>query len=102
MSVPPTDDLAARLLHVRTIGGLTQARAADAAGVSQQFISLIETRWRGKRPSFAHLSKLAAVFGVSASWLLSGEGPRPSDRRIRTAVERAVAAKASARSEAAQ
>lgn len=74
-----------RLKAARVAKGLTQPAVAAALGVSQAYISKLE---RGeKRPSVEMLKRLAALYGVSETYLLGShhgeripltpEGPYP-------------------------
>ena len=61
--------------RVRVLRGerrLTQEKLAELAGISVDFLSLIE---RGKNsPSFENLAELADVLGVSVAQLFTFEG----------------------------
>lgn len=60
-----------RLAWARKKKGLTQKRLAELANIDQANISVIET---GKGSGTSHLPKLAAILGVDALWLQTGEG----------------------------
>ncbi len=62
----------ARVRSLRSASGLTQEQLAERAGISVDFLSLVE---RGKNsPSFENLDDLADALGVSVSSLFSFEG----------------------------
>lgn len=69
-------ELARRLRMARAYHGLTLARAADLARVSQSALSLYE---HGERePGALALGRLAMAYGVSVDWLCGlrdGGGP---------------------------
>lgn len=88
-----------RLKLARKRAGLSQRDLADRCGLSQPAISELE---RGKSGSTSYAAQLAAVLGVSALWLASGEGamlpepgfvpvPAPSAPPVNKAVARADA-----------
>ncbi len=61
-----------RVRSLRTARSLTQEQLAERAGISVDFLSLIE---RGKNaPSFENLDELADALEVSAAELFSFEG----------------------------
>ena len=61
-----------RVRLLRSDRGLTQEQLAERAGISVDFLSLIE---RGKNsPSFENLEPLADALGVSVAHLFSFEG----------------------------
>ena len=61
-----------RLRVVRRKLGLSQPQMAHEIGVSQSFVAAIEG---GRKDlSRALLQKLIARFGISADWLLTGQG----------------------------
>lgn len=63
-----------RVRWLRSEHGLTQEQLAERAGISVDFLSLIE---RGKSsPSFENLDELADALEVSVSELFSFEGGR--------------------------
>lgn len=65
------EEFRARLKLAREMAGLKQGEAAEALGLDQGSISEWET---GKvEPSPGALVKLAALYGVSIDWLLTGE-----------------------------
>ena len=57
-----------RIQQERQKMGLTQEQLAEKAGISQNFISLIEN---GRNMSLAVIIKLAGIFGVTVDYLLS-------------------------------
>lgn len=70
-------DFAARLRSAREDAGLTQLAACEAMGVTTTQLSNWE---RGKSaPHLDDLAKVAKFLGVSAHWLIFGEGPRGDD-----------------------
>ena len=60
-----------RLQKARLAKGLTQAQLARAIGVSMSSIAMVETGLRGQPRK---LRAMAALLGVSADWLETGEG----------------------------
>jgi transcriptional regulator with XRE-family HTH domain len=70
-------DFASRLRSAREASGLTQQAACEAMGVSPTQMSNWE---RGKSsPHLEDLARVARFLGVSAHWMLFGEGPRTAD-----------------------
>jgi transcriptional regulator with XRE-family HTH domain len=70
-------DLATRLRALRLAAGFpTQRALADAAGLNQSTIALIETG-RARNPSYDTIDKLAAALGVEAERLAAA--PKPED-----------------------
>ncbi|MEW5762567.1 MAG: transcriptional repressor LexA [Bacillota bacterium] len=62
-----------KIKSLRRAAGYTQARLAAATGLSQQYLSDIETGRH--RPSLRALEKVAAALGVPAAELLAGPAP---------------------------
>lgn len=63
-----------RVRSLRIEGGLTQEQLAERAGISVDFLSLIE---RGRNsPSFENLDELAGALEVSVAELFNFEGGR--------------------------
>ena len=60
-----------RLTWARKKKGLTQTKLAELVGVKQATISDLETE---KQSGSTHLPKIAALLGVDALWLQTGEG----------------------------
>ena len=58
------------LKRVREAKGLTQMELAGRAGVTNVYISLLETR-KKRNPSLAVLRRLARALGVSAGELIT-------------------------------
>lgn len=69
--------LANRLKSSREAVNMNQTELANAAGVSRNAISLIESGTT-KAIKSAHLFRLARQLGVRAEWLANGEGARAS------------------------
>lgn len=65
-------DYGSRLLAARTEAGLTQTALAKAVGMSQSALVAAESTGQGS----TYTSQLAAVCGVRAEWLATGEGPK--------------------------
>nr|DAL06274.1 MAG TPA: Repressor protein CI [Caudoviricetes sp.] len=61
-----------RIKQIRLAAGLTQQQFAERIGLSRNYIALIETGSR--EPSDRTISDICREFGVSQSWLQSGEG----------------------------
>lgn len=66
--------MAERLRHARTMRGLTLRQLAEQTGLSNPFISQIETG-RVNDVSALRLRKLARALKVSTDWLLGEERP---------------------------
>jgi transcriptional regulator with XRE-family HTH domain len=80
-----TTELGIRIKNLRETVKLTQAQLAEASGLSDNFIGLVE---RGRAiPSVKSLSKIAEALGVSLAELFrfpdSGEELSPSEKLIR-------------------
>jgi SOS-response transcriptional repressor LexA len=70
-----TTDFAKRLKAARTQAGLTQVQLARKAGMGQSTIGELESKGHGS----TRTATLAAVCGVTALWLESGEGLMSAD-----------------------
>jgi transcriptional regulator with XRE-family HTH domain len=83
-----TPELGERLRAIRVLRRLTLREVADAAGVSESFVSQLE---RGRsNASVATLQRLAAALGIEISDLFAGEreaGPRVLRREERQQLE---------------
>lgn len=77
MTVPNT--LAARLKISRENKGLSQARLAKAAGVSQAAIGAIEAE---RNKSSTHIATLAMILGVNPIWLETGKGEMAFNQNV--------------------
>jgi len=71
-----------RLLDARESAGYTQEDAAKAVGMRSQS-TLAEAEISGKRSGFT--PQLAALYGVSASWLATGKGAKQSYEALESA-----------------
>jgi transcriptional regulator with XRE-family HTH domain len=91
MTATDLGTLPGRLVHVRTLSGLSTRELGDLAGVACGTITLIETGKRGKRPNAETIARLAKPMGTTSEWLLRGEGREPTARRVKAAVKRAQA-----------
>jgi transcriptional regulator with XRE-family HTH domain len=69
MATPPDDGLRTRLREGRRGVGLRQQDVADAIGVTRRAVSEWES---GLRRPHQKLPELAALYGVSVSYLLTG------------------------------
>lgn len=78
------EDHAGRLSLALTASGMSQGELADSVGVGQPAVSMWVSGSR--RPERTVLGKVAAVLGVSATWLDygEGEGPRPDLAELRS------------------
>lgn len=99
MSRPPKDsklsktDIGARVRALRDERGLTQAKLADALGLTQSNVSAME---RGDRGLTIHQAvKLARILHVTVDELLTGARPGPAtngrrrdDRRVLRRLEK--------------
>ena len=72
------DTLGRRLAFARKRAGLTQIQASVAAGITQGSLSPLEND-ETKEPRASTVSRLAAVYGVPAEWLLTGIESSTSD-----------------------
>lgn len=61
-----------RIKQIRLAAGLTQQQFAERIGLSRNYIALIETGSR--EPSDRTISDICREFGVSQSWLQTGDG----------------------------
>lgn len=61
-----------RIKQIRLAAGLTQQQFSERIGLSRNYIALIETGSR--EPSDRTISDICREFGVSQSWLQTGEG----------------------------
>lgn len=84
MNKPRWRDLADRLAWARTVAGISAYALSRKALKSKTHVGLIEHRIR-KNIEMETAQKLAAVLGVSWSWLMSGEGVPPTEEQIRSA-----------------
>ena len=76
-------ELGGHIKNLREATKLTQAQLAEASGLSNNFIGLVE---RGKAvPSIKSLSRIADILGVSLAELfqLSGKESSPSEKLLR-------------------
>ena len=72
--MPLANSFAWRLKSARQAAGLTQKQLADRVGLkSQATIGMLET---GERKESRRAVQLAHALGVSAMWLIAGQGPR--------------------------
>lgn len=74
-------EIAARVIRVRRVLGLSQVQLARRCGLSRGVIAHVEAKRIGTGMSVATLYRLAAGLGVRPSWLL--DGTKPKDRRGR-------------------
>ena len=77
MSDDLTAALSRRIVEAREAAGLSRAELARNAGVTPDTVEIWETGERAPRAN--RLTTLGGVLGVSAAWLLSGEGAAPGD-----------------------
>lgn len=61
-----------RIKQVRMEAGLTQLQFAERLSLSRNFIATLETG--GRKPSDRTISDICREFGISESWLRTGEG----------------------------
>ena len=72
--MPLANSFAWRLKSARQAAGLTQKQLADRVGLkSQATIGMLES---GERKESRRSVQLAHALGVSAMWLIAGQGPR--------------------------
>lgn len=67
--VPDSDNIQSRLRIA--IGGMTYAQVATMTGVSKESV---RRYMRGDSPSYEFLVSICRGFGLSADWLLLGDG----------------------------
>lgn len=67
---PPKEEFWDRLSRLQRGLEVGNGEIARVAGVSIGTVSA----WRRRKPDAAALARLAAYFGVTAQWLLTGEG----------------------------
>lgn len=67
----PNQNSGHRIKHLRENVGISQKAASQKIGIAQSTIQRYE---QGSTPKGDHLIKLCSFFGVSADWLLFGEG----------------------------
>lgn len=81
-----TNNLGTRLRSMRTAAGLAQAELAELAGLSDAYVSLVES---GKRqPSAKALSSLAAALTTTPDFLEHGDDS-PAEAAVREAIAKA-------------
>ena len=79
------DTLAERVRFLREASGLSQVKFGEAVGLSDSFISMLES---GKRPRIGQEAAilLARSTGAPAGWVSFGEGKKPSAKAIRASM----------------
>lgn len=77
MSDDLTAALSRRITEAREAAGLSRKQLARNAGVTEETVEKWESGERAPRAN--RLTTLGGVLGVSAAWLLSGEGAAPGD-----------------------
>ncbi len=79
-------DVASRLGWARSVSGLSAYALSNKAGLTPTHVALIES---GRRQNIEVKTAkgLAAVLGIHWAWLLTGEGPRPTEAQIRNALD---------------
>jgi len=83
---PVTTTLASRVHELREAAKISQRELARLAGLkSERHVGLIEN---GERPNLEMktFQGLARVLGATVGWLSAGEGERPSDDEVKSAV----------------
>ena len=65
-----------KIIHCRKKAGYSQETLAEKLSVSRQAVSKWETG--ESQPELSKLAALAALFGVTADWLISEEDPEPA------------------------
>lgn len=84
----PRSEIAVRLRDARRAKGMTQQQVSDALGVSRRAVSEWET---GIRQPHVALPGLAALYGVSTTFLLYGVEPASAElRELRDDVARVL------------
>ncbi len=78
------------LARIRRERGLTQEQLEEGSGVSQQYLSALETGVRN--PSILILMRIAGALGVSVFALLAGLDGVPAPREAKKAGPRRTAA----------
>lgn len=85
------ESLGKRLQRARQLAGISQSELSRLAGAKRSYVGLLERGVR-TRPEARLLMALSAALGVRAEWLLTGQGPGPSARKVRAALAEARAA----------
>lgn len=81
--------LAARLRRARELGGVSARELSRLAGLpSESHVGTLEAA-SDPNPSANTVTAICRVLGITADYLLTGSGPAPSGRRIRTALDAA-------------
>lgn len=76
MSIQAEDTFSSRLAHLRRVGRYRLSQVAQDIGISEGYLSKLES---GERPTASRelCERLANFYGVSFSWLLTGQDPAP-------------------------
>ncbi len=72
---------AAMLKELREKKGITQSQLADELGITRSTVAGYETK--GKQPDYERLIEIAAFFGVSVDYLLTGHEHCPVTIEVR-------------------
>lgn len=70
-------NISERILEVRKENSLTQHAMATRIGIHQRKLSRMESN--PTRVDHYVIAKIAKEFGISANWLIHGEGPKSED-----------------------
>jgi transcriptional regulator with XRE-family HTH domain len=102
MSTKKLDSLSARIKYTREINGLNKKSFADRLGVSGAYVTELESG-KGKKISKPLAKLISYEFGISSTWVESGEGEveasiskdvsSPTDHQTSTDNERIVSEK---------
>jgi transcriptional regulator with XRE-family HTH domain len=79
--------IGARFLEIRKAKGLKQTDVAEAIGISHGALVNYE---KGREPPASAILAFSQVYGVSANWLLTGEG-RPDAESLDSIYARSIA-----------
>lgn len=74
-----------RLRQTRLKARLSASALGRRAGLSKSIVSMIENGDR-KDPQSSVVWRLSKVLGVTADWLVSGEGKEPSEAEVLASV----------------
>jgi len=79
--------IGARFLEIRKAKGLKQTDVAEAIGISHGALVNYE---KGREPPASAILAFSQIYGVSANWLLTGEG-RPDAESLDSIYARSIA-----------
>lgn len=74
-----------RIAFARKLSGLSAAELGRRAKLSNAIVSMLEGGQR-EDPHVSTVTQIAAVLGVRVEWLISGDGPAPTEKAVKAAV----------------